>query len=215
MEEYLSHYGILGMKWGIRRYQNKDGSLTEVGKRHYADPTNNKGFQYKRNNTASVIKKASSFANNYKTGNDINKEIKIKKDIKNMSDEELKKKNTRQAAEQLYMKNNGIRIGNNQQNTGLFKGLMDAADIVLQKQEKIDSANAAKTAKKMSDSELRQAINRMQLEDQYRNLSKRDRDSGADYVFDQRKELISDILTYATPIIAATLPLVINKSNNR
>lgn len=33
METYLAHYGILGMKWGIRRYQNKDGTLTEAGKR--------------------------------------------------------------------------------------------------------------------------------------------------------------------------------------
>lgn len=32
----LKHYGIKGMKWGIRRYQNKDGSLTAVGKRRYA-----------------------------------------------------------------------------------------------------------------------------------------------------------------------------------
>ena len=29
----LCHYGVLGMKWGIRRYQNKDGSLTAVGKK--------------------------------------------------------------------------------------------------------------------------------------------------------------------------------------
>ena len=32
-ENYLSHHGILGMKWGIRRYQNKDGSLTDAGKK--------------------------------------------------------------------------------------------------------------------------------------------------------------------------------------
>lgn len=29
----LAHHGILGMKWGVRRYQNKDGSLTPAGKR--------------------------------------------------------------------------------------------------------------------------------------------------------------------------------------
>lgn len=29
----LTHYGVLGMKWGIRRYQNKDGTLTDAGKR--------------------------------------------------------------------------------------------------------------------------------------------------------------------------------------
>lgn len=32
---YLAHYGIKGMKWGVRRYQRKDGSLTSAGKNRY------------------------------------------------------------------------------------------------------------------------------------------------------------------------------------
>lgn len=31
----LMHYGVLGMKWGIRRYQNYDGSYTKKGMQHY------------------------------------------------------------------------------------------------------------------------------------------------------------------------------------
>ena len=30
---YLTHYGVKGMKWGVRRYRNKDGSLTPAGKK--------------------------------------------------------------------------------------------------------------------------------------------------------------------------------------
>lgn len=33
----LSHFGVKGMKWGVRRYQNEDGSLTEAGKERYYD----------------------------------------------------------------------------------------------------------------------------------------------------------------------------------
>ena len=32
---YLQHYGVLRMKWGVRRYQNPDGTLTEEGKKRY------------------------------------------------------------------------------------------------------------------------------------------------------------------------------------
>ena len=34
-ETELTHHGILGMRWGVRRYQNKDGTLTAKGKKRY------------------------------------------------------------------------------------------------------------------------------------------------------------------------------------
>jgi len=39
--EYLEHSGILGMKWGVRRYQNPDGTLTEAGKKRYYETYKN------------------------------------------------------------------------------------------------------------------------------------------------------------------------------
>lgn len=36
-EQELQHWGIKGMKWGIRRFQNRDGTLTSAGKKRYGD----------------------------------------------------------------------------------------------------------------------------------------------------------------------------------
>lgn len=77
----LYHYGILGMKWGVRRYQNKDGTLTNAGKKRKPKPDN-------RSDDAKEADR-----------------IKKKK-VSEMSNAELQKLNNRQQLEQNYYRNN-------------------------------------------------------------------------------------------------------------
>lgn len=52
MSDTIYHFGIKGMKWGIRRYQNKDGSLTAAGKTRYSE-------DYKRAHSGKSVKEMS------------------------------------------------------------------------------------------------------------------------------------------------------------
>lgn len=76
---YLIHSGTKGMKWGVRRYQNKDGSLTPLGKKRYetsSKKTDKRHEDYKKAHT--------------------------KKSIKEMSDAELRERNNRLNMERQY-----------------------------------------------------------------------------------------------------------------
>lgn len=51
-EEYLEHHGVKGQKWGIRRYQREDGSLTRKGIKRTAQYE-----KYMQKNTKKITKK--------------------------------------------------------------------------------------------------------------------------------------------------------------
>lgn len=70
--DYLMHHGVKGMRWGIRRYQNKDGSLTNAGKKHVSNYKTARSLNRKIDQEARKL---------------INSDSRLKKDFGNDTDD--------------------------------------------------------------------------------------------------------------------------------
>jgi hypothetical protein len=77
----LRHAGVKGMKWGVRRFRNEDGTLTEAGKKRYGSGGKTKTKKEPHPDYA---------------------EVHPRKKVKYMSNEELKRANNRLNAEKQY-----------------------------------------------------------------------------------------------------------------
>ena len=97
----LQHHGIKGMKWGKRRFQNADGTLTPLGRFRYGKATTEDYTELH-----GKVEKASGFvksAQKYQSEKDHKEyEEKIKTDLKNMTDEELRQVVNRLNMEERY-----------------------------------------------------------------------------------------------------------------
>ena len=141
----LYHHGILGQKWGVRRFQNPDGSLTAAGKRRLSkDDWNNPHLD--------TGNKAHSMA---------------AKDNQNLSSALQNASNISKTS---------ASIANRASDRSVDKA-----------KRQIDLSN-------MTDKELQQAVNRLNMERNYKNLVTEDVASGKDYV--------SNVLSTAGDVLA-------------
>ena len=114
-EEYLAHHGTKGQRWGVRRFQNSDGSLTAAGKLRYSVDNGGRSIS-KKADPKSAAKEAAKLerlkikeaAKNEKNKEKLEKQkshMTNKEYVKTLSDEKLKAINNRDIAENTWLKN--------------------------------------------------------------------------------------------------------------
>ena len=119
---YLNHAGVKGMKWGVRRYQNKDGTLTPAGKARYDRDVRENDAKKKENRivingpdpnrwakedikrSKDVVDSSKNMTKDLKNISDSipSKSKKQRMDLSKMTDQEMRSKINREMLERQY-----------------------------------------------------------------------------------------------------------------
>lgn len=173
----LSHHGIKGQKWGVRRFQNKDGTLTAKGKKRYSDS----GEDVKNMSNEELQARINRLRNEKKYMDLTKKESKISKAADKLS----KKASTASSGVKTAKNMTALKGGDTESHDVAgqgFKVLSKSASAA----KKIDRmANEPKHVKKskeklmtMTDDELKAIVTRLDLEKQLSDISKETRRRG-------------------------------------
>lgn len=208
----LYHYGVKGMRWGVRRYQNYDGTRIGTGGAPVTDPAKAAGDSValgqggKAKGLSKLAATAPSFPSLGGKADPENKK-KIKKTVEVLSEPSVKQGKGRDnisPAEDLAKK--GKRIAESGERLAEFGEKHDKS--VQQKNEEARQKQMDK-AKKMSDQELRESINRIKMEREYTSLTTKETESGwtkAKEIFSVSKEVL-EITGTVIGIIASILAI--------
>ena len=162
----LYHHGIKDQKWGIRRYQNYDGTLTEEGKARYnksaRDNSDGSGLHYDE-------KKNRQYYIDAKTGEHVTYKTRTsqltKEDLADLNTQVKLEKSMLKEYDEAWAPPKGPKAD---------QALRDASKLAKDISDALPKGNG-KTIKKdysnISDQELRNRITRLQLEDSYGKLT--------------------------------------------
>lgn len=195
MEEnkYLAHYGIKGQQWGERRYRNYDGTLTAAGKARYGSAEKESESTAKSKQGAIKSKNGSNTMSDIQKKNQEIKERNKARDerMKNMDDQELRDTVNRLNMERQYhtLTDEPLYEEENVENNRNFaldksyvitKNLAETSKNIsntMPDKKKLNKEaverNKARNElmKKMNDQELRDTVNRLNMERQYHTLT--------------------------------------------
>ena len=193
----LYHWGIKGMKWGERRYQNKDGSLTAAGKKRYREARDD--FDRKRD--AKRREKERNNSNDKAQDTELAKRL-MREELKDakLKSEYSKATNRPDNVNETLQKSKNVANDAAQLARNL-KTLNDKS-VKNQPRERLDLS-------KMSDQELRNQINRELLERQYNDVFNPPKVNKGKETAGRILETAGDVLVVAGS--AVTLALSIRK----
>lgn len=184
-DDELYHWGILGQKWGTRRFQNEDGSLTAEGRERY-------GVGDKER---IKIEKAKATYNTQKYKADLKSKAQMEKDVRSAKEERN-------------------RIKENSKTMLLARKKQSAFDTLNKKEQaKLENQGRPKIGingtKNMSDEDLQKAIDRLKLQSEYNKqyvlaTSPNSALAKADRFFDSSTGKV------ATQLAMATIPQITN-----
>ena len=159
-EDYLAHHGIKGQKWGVRRFQNPDGTRTALGKKREREGSN-EGSPEKKRKLKTAGAAVAGLAAATATG------VGVSKASKHIDRNKLFEQNIAGGKDKPKVspaEKMAKEAGNVATNTGkIIKTAKKAKDV-----------KNGREAKQLSDQELKERINRMNLEKQYEQLVEED-----------------------------------------
>ena len=193
-DEYLVHHGIKGMKWGVRRFRNKDGSLTSAGKKRYDGDSvsDEKKSKWKKGRKVAAIVGGAVTAAGAAAGGAVaikkatsSKKANARVDTITSSDGSSKKNK-----KDIWKRT--IKKGKDKEKVSPAEEFANKGNTIVQESVKagtkiIDAVSKSKKAKNFknnaagkSDQELRAKINRIKLEREYNSLTNEDTSRGAE-----------------------------------
>ena len=175
MDDYnneLYHWGVKGQKWGVRRYQNKNGSLTPAGKKRYNNYENEaKGMSDQELRTKiNRMNLERKYVNLSRGSNSkANKALDIANKTTAIGSEAGKI--AKDGYKMMDMDSTNVKLSGQGLNI-LSKSAAGAKKIGNIAADKKIAKRAKSKLENMSDKELQDIVNRMDLEQQYSSLKK-------------------------------------------